>query len=146
MSYFIPNQSRIDSANYFLRSICRDHKLTGNTNGVNVSIKCENHIIERLGDRSIPTSTFNTMVTRLVKYNICELIYLANKGENRINLYGDDDIMMGAIVNITSNGNYMVKLTTIYKERNRSNRKRTIKTAELILKNKLSFYQIPLAP
>jgi hypothetical protein len=119
--------------------------LIGNTNNVNFNIRCGDHILERLEDRSIPKSIFESMVTRLIKYNICEIIYLLESGEHRINLYGDDDYMLGIMGNIVSDKNYSILLSTIYVERNRQGRNRIIKTSKLKLKTKSDFYELDLA-
>lgn len=132
-------------ANNFLRRMSSKYGLIGNTNNVNFNIRCGDHILERLEDRSIPKSIFESMVTRLIKYNICEIIYLLESGEHRINLYGDDDYMLGIMGNIVSDKNYSILLSTIYVERNRQGRNRIIKTSKLKLKTKSDFYELDLA-
>ena len=135
---------QLRKANAFIKKLSVKYKILNNNDGINVGIRCGGHILDRLNDREINTSVFNSIVTRLIRYNMCELIYLIESGERRINIYGDDDYMIGVHGNPTSYGNYKILLTTIYKERNRKNRERVVKTAKLELKTKQNFYQLSL--
>jgi hypothetical protein len=132
-------------ANNFLKKLSSKYKIIGNTHNVNFNIRCSEHFLERLDDRSIPKDVFESMVTRLIKYNICEIIYLLESGEHRINLYGDGYYMMGIIGNVVSDKNYSILLSTIYLERNKESRNRVVKTSKLNLKTKSDFYELDLA-
>ncbi|URC15209.1 hypothetical protein GD1_85 [Paraglaciecola Antarctic GD virus 1] len=128
---YLKNQTVIDRANYFIRNLSKKYGCVDNTGGVNVSIKCDDHLMERMDERGIDKSVFERIVTRLVKHKICEIIYLIEMGHYRINLIGQDDHLIGVHGRITQNGNYYVYLRTIYKIRNRKNRQREIDSVEI---------------
>lgn len=86
--------------------------------GVNVSLSFEKHLVDRMLDRSVTKMFLSTMITRLVKYHLCELLFLNTLDPNkRIDLWYDGFIM-GCTVTEIREGEYNVKLRTIFKASN----------------------------
>ncbi|CAL9967289.1 hypothetical protein VPHD479_0116 [Vibrio phage D479] len=119
----------------FLTEMVIKNNLSENDEGINVKFDFEKHIADRLIDREFPKEQFEKIITRTVRYHVCEMIYLYEIGTHRrINVYGDDGHMIGMTMRRTLNGNYLIKLHTCYKERNHGNRERVIKTHQIFTK------------
>jgi len=128
----------------FILDLSNKYNIINNANGTNVQIIFEKHLCDRILDRSVSVEIVSTCITRLIRDNVCQLIYLIElEDDKRINL-NINGYMFGCVGVKTLNGNYKVKLTTVYKER--PNRKRIIPHNTLILKEKTNGdnkHQIP---
>lgn len=72
-------------------------------------------------DRSVTKIFLSTIITRLVKFHLCELLYLANLNDNKkIDLWYEGYIM-GCTVTEFKEGEYNIKLRTIFKASNTPN-------------------------
>ena len=101
----------------FILHLCEKYRLVNNIGGINVRIITEKHFADRCIDRNIPKVHLSSIISRLVRSHICEIIYLHETGVRKFNIYGDDSYMIGCSVQKTMNGNYSIKLHTIYQER-----------------------------
>lgn len=111
----------------------RDYRLINNENGVNVRFEFEKHLPDRLIDHEFPKDEFDRILHGMMK-RVGEMIYLVEADcANRINVYGDDDWMVGVTGKRTQNGNYIFKIRTAYKERNSKHRQRTIAAEKIYI-------------
>ena len=108
--------------NDFILKLCHKYGLS---DGFKVKIRTEKHIADRILDRDFPKETFQILMTRMVRFHICEIMYLSLTGVSRINIYTEDGYMMGITGKQTPDG-FVIAIRTLYKERNFGNRKRII--------------------
>lgn len=131
----LTNENRYSLArkmSVFITKLSRKYKLTDNNGDFHVFIKFEKHLADRMLDREFPVEEFQKITTRICRNHVCEMIYLGEVyGQKRINVYGDDDYMIGCTVNRSEKGNFYIKLNTIYKERNSANRVRSIHVSKI---------------
>lgn len=65
----------------FLLHLRSKYSLKSST--IKVSLSFEKHLVDRMLDRSVTKIFLSTMITRLVKFHLCELLYLANLSDNK---------------------------------------------------------------
>jgi len=124
-----------DFSNY-ITDLCKRYKIINNDVGINVNFIFEKHLMDRIIDRKIEDTTVKRCIEKIIKFKVCELIYLcesSGKDHTRV-LCRYRDYVVGVTMCKTRNGNYRAKINTIYLERKRVNG-REISTFEIDITN-----------
>lgn len=115
----------------FITDMTRKHGITENVNAPNIKIAFEKHLPDRIIDREISLRIMSKFILAIARDKTCEIIYLSTLYPNkRIQLYYQG-YMCGISGKMTENGNFFIKIRTIYEDR--KNRDREIECFEIHL-------------
>ena len=106
----------------FINSLTDKYNLRNST--IPTTMTFEKHLVDRLLDRAITKVHLSTMITRLIKFRLCELLFLHTLDPSkRVDLWFEGYIL-GCSVTKFEGGEftrYNIKLRTIFKASNTRN-------------------------
>lgn len=113
----------------------KSHKLIGNDDDFNISIKFEKHLPDRLIDHDVSREEFSYIIDGIID-NMCVFVYtFETTTANRINVYGKGHLMFGVTGRTTERGNIIFKIRTVYYDRNPVHRNREIKVEKIYIED-----------
>lgn len=109
------------------------YNLRGKDGTTGIGLSFDKHIVDRMLDRCVTKVMVSTMITRLVKYHLCELLFLNSlDSSQRIDLWYEGFILGCTVQQIPDKPNvYNIRLRTIFKVRNVDGRSKNYFKIEL---------------
>lgn len=99
----------------FVQSLAKKYVPSDITKFFNITFSLDNHLAERVMERKVNKQAFERLITGLIKYHLCEIIYLSIVEPSvRINLFDKTGLLLGVTGTHYEDGVFNVKLHTCF--------------------------------